>query len=180
MGIGALRRAVFLDRDGVLNHLVARRGGGLFSPPTAAEFRLVDGVGAMVEGFKAAGYVVLVATNQPDIARGLMAPAELEDMHRRLMAAAAVDEILVCPHDDADGCSCRKPKPGLITQAAARLGLDLGKSYMVGDSAKDMGAAAAAGVAGILLDRPYNQEVSCHRRVDSLESASAFILAQGR
>lgn len=170
-----MRRAVFLDRDGVLNQVV-RRGEKIASPRTMDEFILAPGVGQQVSRLRQAGFLVLVATNQPDIARGKMDPAQLELMHRSLAQAAPVHEILVCPHDDADGCPCRKPLPGLLTEPADRLDLDLAASYMVGDSWKDMAAARAAGVTGLLLEAEYNQEVDCDLRLSDLAQACDYIL----
>ncbi len=175
-----MKRAVFFDRDGTLNLLVPRADGSWASPRSLAEFHLVPGAEAQVARVREAGFVVLVATNQPDLARGLLAPAMLEAMHHRLQSLAPLDGILVCPHDDADDCPCRKPRPGLLTQAAERWGLDLAASFMVGDSWKDMEAARAAGVKDILIDAPYNQDVACTLRAESLESACDYILAQAR
>ncbi|KMY68294.1 hypothetical protein AAU61_00890 [Desulfocarbo indianensis] len=175
-----MRRAVFLDRDGTLNHLVPRGDGSWASPRAAAEFELAAGAEEVVARLKKAGFLVLVATNQPDVARGFLSPAQLEEMHRLLATRLAVDEILVCPHDDADGCACRKPLPGMLLEAARRRAIDLGRSFMVGDSWKDMEAARRAGVTGILIAAEYNQEVTCGLRAESLESACDYILRQGR
>jgi D-glycero-D-manno-heptose 1,7-bisphosphate phosphatase len=101
-------------------------------------------------------------------------------MHRELIKQAPVDDIMVCRHDDSDNCPCRKPRPGMLTQAAERWEIDLPNSFMVGDSWKDMEAARAASAKDILINAPYNQEVACSIRAESLESACDYILAQGR
>ncbi|MGD8561514.1 MAG: HAD family hydrolase [Desulfarculaceae bacterium] len=176
MGIGKVKRAVFLDRDGVLN-LVVRRGAGIASPRTLDEFQLTPGAADQVQRLKQAGFLTIVVTNQPDLSRGLLEPSHLERMHAHLSSCTRVDEILTCPHDDGDGCACRKPKPGLILDAAHRHGVDLGRSFMVGDSWKDMGAAKAAGVLGILIDTVYNQDVDCDCRVKSLQAACGYIIS---
>lgn len=175
-----MKRAVFLDRDGTLNLLVFRPDGTWASPRNLAEFKLFDGASRQVKRIKDAGFLAIVATNQPDVARGFLDSQVLQAMNRELMKQAPVDSIMVCPHDDSDNCPCRKPRPGMLTQAAERWEIDLSISFMVGDSWKDMEAARAAGVKGILINAPYNQEVACSIRAESLESACDYILAQAR
>ncbi|MCB2225977.1 MAG: HAD family hydrolase [Desulfarculaceae bacterium] len=178
MGVGEVRRAVFLDRDGVLNPVVMR-GGKPASPRSLSEFSLLPGAGEQVARLKGAGYRVIVVTNQPDVARGLLAQSELDAMHQALAAGAPVDEIRFCPHGDRHGCECRKPKPGMITQAAAEQGIDLAASWLVGDGYKDMAAAQAAGVKAILIEAEYNRAVEAPRRAPDLVSAVNIILEQG-
>ncbi len=140
----ARRRAVFVDRDGILIELV-QRDGLLSSPRRLDEFRLVRDAAVFIEGLRDLGLLVFVVTNQPDIARGKLTPWVLAEMTRRLHAEVALDDVLVCPHDDADRCECRKPKPGMLVQLAAWYGLDLGRSFMVGDTWKDVEAGRRAG-----------------------------------
>ena len=116
--------AVFLDRDGVLNRVFIRDGLPV-GPLTLADFALVDRAAEEVGRLKSAGFKVVVATNQPEIARGRLAPEVLDAMHAQLRIAVPVDAIYVCPHSDADHCACRKPKPGLLLSAARELGIDL-------------------------------------------------------
>lgn len=175
-----MRRAVFLDRDGTLNLLVHRPDGAWASPRSLAEFKLIHGAARQVERIRKAGFMAILATNQPDVARGFLDAQVLEAMHGELTKQAPLDGIMVCSHDDADDCPCRKPRPGMLIQAAERWGLDLAESFMVGDSWKDMEAARAASVKDILINAPYNQEVTCSLRVESLESACNYILTQGR
>ncbi len=167
-----------MDRDGVLNAVVMR-GGLPASPRSLSEFSLLPGVGEQVARLKQAGYTVIVVTNQPDVARGHLAEDELAAMHAELARRVPVDEIKVCPHGDRHGCGCRKPKPGMLTEAAARLGLDLGASWLVGDGFKDMGAAEAAGVKAILIEADYNSQVEAPYRAPDLASAIDHILEQG-
>ena len=136
--------ALFLDRDGVLNELVWRDGRWV-SPRTVDEFRLIDGVAAYKALAETLNLSLFVATNQPDISRGRMNRAELDGMLEIVHDALDPVEMLVCPHDDSDGCDCRKPKPGLLIRAAATHGLDLSRSWLVGDSSRDSEAARAAG-----------------------------------
>jgi D-glycero-D-manno-heptose 1,7-bisphosphate phosphatase len=180
VGIREVKRAVFLDRDGTLNHLVPRPDGSWASPRSLSEFKLVAGAARQVERLRKAGFMAILATNQPDVARGFLPSHVLETMHDALRQEVPLDGIMVCPHDDADDCPCRKPKPGMLIQAAERWELELSLSFMVGDSWKDMEAARAAGVKDILINAPYNQEVTCSLRTDSLESACNYILAQAR
>ncbi len=153
----SLQPAVFLDRDGVLNRVSIRDGLPL-GPMTLADFVLFDGVAEDIRRLKAAGYKVVVATNQPEIARGRLAPAALEAMHARLSAEVPVDAIYVCPHSDEDRCGCRKPKPGLLLSAARDLAIDLSRSVMVGDRWRDIEAGTAAGCRTVLVDYGYREE----------------------
>lgn len=178
MGVSQVKRAVFLDRDGVLNPVVMR-GGSPASPRNREEFSLTPGAGEHVARLQAAGYVVIVVTNQPDLARGLLAEDELEAMHRVLAEGLGPDEIRFCPHDDHHACACRKPKPGMLTQAASEHGLDLAASWMVGDGYKDIEAARAAGVRAILISADYNAEVAAPQRAADLAQAVDLILEQG-
>jgi D-glycero-D-manno-heptose 1,7-bisphosphate phosphatase len=145
-----MRRAVFLDRDGILNRLVAHNGRAV-APRALAEFALLPGVPAAVAALRRAGLLAVVVTNQPEVARGRLDPTELARMHNRLQQAVPVDAIYVCPHDDADGCACRKPKPGLLERAARAWHVTLAESFLVGDSWRDVAAGKAAGCTTILL-----------------------------
>jgi len=156
------QRACFLDRDGILNEIVMR-GTTVSSPWNAAEFRLHSGAKDLVAAALAAGFVPVVVTNQPDLERGNLSPAELEKMHAILREELSLTEIEVCGSgDNAD--PRRKPNPGMILDAAKRLNLDLAHSLLVGDSLKDIEAGRSAGVRTILLETPYNQ--AAHGRAD--------------
>jgi D-glycero-D-manno-heptose 1,7-bisphosphate phosphatase len=145
------KAAVFFDRDGVLNELVVRDGIRV-SPRTVQDFRLVADAVAVVERLRGQGLLVFVVTNQPDIARGRMSMGDLDAMTTIRRATVAVDDIAVCTHDDADGCGCRKPLPGLLMSLARTWDVDLGRSFMVGDSWKDVQAGRVAGCFTILVD----------------------------
>lgn len=151
--------AVFLDRDGVLNRIRVERGLPV-GPMTLAEFELIEGVTDAVIRLKAAGFKVVVVTNQPEISRGRLSPDVLDAMHAKLRALVPVDAIYVCPHDDRDSCGCRKPKPGMLVAAAEELGIDLQRSYMVGDRWRDVEAGKAAGCRTYLVDRGYRDNVA--------------------
>jgi len=179
MRAARLRRAVFLDRDGVLNRAPVRDGKPR-APYQAKDFRLLPGAARAVSALKRAGFAVVVVTNQPDVGHGLIAPGELNQMHLRLMARTAVDAILVCPHRQNDGCICRKPKPGMLRRAIRRFGIDPERSYMVGDRSGDMAAGRAVGARTVFVDRGYPAEVGANHtpRARSLPDAVAMILGR--
>lgn len=170
-----MSRAVFLDRDGVVNKIVIREGK-ICSPRTMAEFKWEDGIGDAVATLKDDGFRIIIVTNQPDIARLKMSPLILDAMTERIYQSLRVDSVFVCPHDDPDGCECRKPKPGMLLYAAQLLGFSCRDSFIVGDGWKDMAAGWAAGCRTILLDRPYNCNVACDFRVASLSEGVRLIL----
>ena len=148
------RRAVFLDRDGVINRSAVRNGKP-YAPRTLAGFRLLPGVGEAVADLKAAGYLVIVVTNQPDVGHGLIPQAMLDAMHARLRQKVAVDDIYVCPHRQDEGCSCRTPKPGLLRRAMARWGVEPAGSIMIGDRWNDVVAGKKAGLYTAFINRKY-------------------------
>jgi len=148
-------RAVFLDRDGILNELVVRDGQAV-SPRRLEDFRLRADASAAVTRLAAMGLHVFVASNQPDIARGLLDRDDLAEMTRRLRSSLAVEDVVVCPHDDADDCACRKPRPGMLLDLAERWDLALADSFLVGDSWKDIEAGRRAGCRTILVGASAN------------------------
>lgn len=166
---------MFLDRDGVLNRVVPRAGRP-GSPRVLAELEMVEGAASAVRRLQAAGFLTFVVTNQPDVARGLLAPAVHEVIMARVRAEIAPDDMAACPHDDADECACRKPRPGLLTDLAYRWGVSLAASYMVGDGWKDMAAGRAAGCRTILIRADYNAGVAADAVADSLAAAVEGIL----
>jgi D-glycero-D-manno-heptose 1,7-bisphosphate phosphatase len=166
--------AVFLDRDGVLNELVDRDGARA-SPRRLADFRLVPGAADGVRRLRAAGSRVFVVTNQPDVARGLLGAAELERMNRELVSAVGVDELMVCHHDDADGCACRKPMPGMLSALAAKWDVDLAHSFIVGDSWKDVEAGRRVGCRSVLIAGPEGDRLGADAVVQSLADAVRVI-----
>jgi len=129
-------------------------------PRDPADLRLLDGVVEACTVLAEAGLALVVVTNQPDIARGTLAATQVEEMHRQLRAWLPLDDVVVCPHDDADGCACRKPRPGMILDAAERLGLDLSRSVSVGDRWRDIEAARAAGVPSVYIEWGHGEPLS--------------------
>ncbi len=167
-------RAIFLDRDGVINKVVLRDGKP-YSPRKLDEFVFNDGIREVVHKMKELGYKVFVASNQPDVARGEISQDTLDLMTQKMRFELPLDDVYICPHDDHHDCSCRKPKPGMLIQAAEKWRIDLRSSFLIGDTWKDIEAGKAAGCKAILLDAPYNQETGCDSRVQSLREAVALI-----
>jgi D-glycero-D-manno-heptose 1,7-bisphosphate phosphatase len=147
--------AVFLDRDGVLNASFVR-DGTTYPPAGVREVQILPGVPQALAVLKKLGFLLVVVTNQPDIARGMQTAAEVEAINRHLSQSLPLDDIRVCPHDNADNCDCRKPKPGMLLAAAAEHGIDLHTSFMVGDRIGDVAAGAAAGCRTFLVQGQYN------------------------
>lgn len=169
-----MNRAIFLDRDGVINKVILKQGKP-FSPRTVEELEFSDGILSFLTESKRAGFLNIVITNQPDIARGLMDRQTSEAMHGLIRTNLPVDDIFVCPHDDSDNCHCRKPKSGLLTDAAGKWDIDLNSSFLIGDRWKDVQAGKNAGCFTILLDCPYNRDVGADRRVRDILSALEII-----
>lgn len=173
----APRRAVFLDRDGVLN--ATRVVDGVPRPPASVDdLRILPGVREACGRLRAAGYLLLVVTNQPDVSRGTLDAATLAAMNRRLRDELPLDDVLVCPHDDADACACRKPNPGLLVEGARRWSVDLERSYMVGDRWRDVEAGRRAGCTTIFVDCGYAERrpEDFAAAVGDMREAAAWIL----
>lgn len=172
-----LRPAVFLDRDGVLNRAIVRDGKP-FSPMQLSDFRLLPGVIETCNRLAAAGLPIVVVTNQPEVTRGRLSIDVLDDMHAELWRRLPITEVSVCPHDSKDMCSCRKPLPGMILDAAQRHNIDLSRSVMVGDRASDIAAGKAAGYMTIRIGGGYRDEddVTADGHADSLQDACPLIL----
>ena len=172
-----LRPAVFFDRDGVLNQVVERAGRPA-SPRTSDELVLVEDLES-VNRLSAAGYLVFIATNQPDIGRGLVTAEFNEWIVAEIRARVHIDDARICAHDDAAGCECRKPKPGMLLDLARHWRIDLARSWMIGDMWRDMEAARGAGCRFVLIRRPYNRETASALEADTLAGAIGRVMEQG-
>ena len=172
-------RAVFLDRDGVLVRAPVVDGKPQ-SIRGVEDLELEDGALEACTALRDAGFLVVVVTNQPDIARGTLSRKAVDEMHVKLGKLLPLDEIRVCPHDDADDCACRKPRPGMLLDAARDHGIELEKSFVIGDRWRDIGSGRSAGCACVLLDREYSEPmpVPPDVAVRSLGEAVAWILAR--
>ena len=182
MGIADLDRtaAVFLDRDGVLNATHADSDGVSRPPESADALVVLPGVVDSCLALRGAGFRLIVVTNQPDVARGVQRREIVEEINIALSSKVPVDEILVCYHDDAHRCSCRKPNPGLLHQAAQRWAIDLSKSFMVGDRWRDVEAGRRAGCRSVLIAEASGERDLCapDYTASSLSIAADWILAQ--
>ncbi len=155
-----VRRAVFLDRDGVINRSL-ERDSKPFAPRSLAEFQILPEVPAACAKLKAAGFLLVVATNQPDVGRGTLKQEMVEKIHAHLIKQLPIDRVEVCfhPGQGQSDCDCRKPKPGMLHRAARELGIDLTQSWMVGDRWRDVDCGQAAGCRTIFIDRGYAEEL---------------------
>lgn len=155
-----MRRAVFLDRDGVLNRTIVRDNVP-YPPASADEVELLDGVTEALELLEHNGWLLIAITNQPDVARGTQTRAAVEEINQRLTEQLPLAAIFTCFHDNQDGCPCRKPKPGMLLEAAEVHQIELRGSFMVGDRWSDVVAGQAAGCHTFLIDLPYSQRQRC-------------------
>ena len=169
---------MFLDRDGVLNRAVMRNGRP-YPPKTVEDVEIMPGAPRALRRMKDAGFVLIVVTNQPDVARGKTTLNEVEAINRSLAAAMPIDSFEMCVHDDWDNCECRKPKPGMLTRSGARHGIDLKVSAMIGDRWRDIDAGRAAGCRTILLGDGYGEKPMLRpdTSVQTIEEAAEWILA---
>ena len=152
-------KAVFLDRDGVINRTYFRKGAQR-APQDLSEFAYVDGVEETLPVLHARGYLLLVCTNQPDVSRGWQSMERVIEIHQRIESDLPIARVYACFHDDAAACACRKPKPGMLQQGALDFGIDLASSFMVGDRRKDIEAGRAAGCRTVYLRHDYDQEAA--------------------
>lgn len=172
-----MKRAIFLDRDGVLNRAMVKNGKP-YPPAALDELEILPGVPEALAALRMAGYLLIVVTNQPDVARGKTPMALVDAMNNALKSQLPLDAIYTCFHDDAEHCDCRKPKPGLLLQAARDFGIDLAASFMVGDRWRDVTAGARAGCKTFFVDYSYDEtrpDVPTYI-VHSLAEAAARIL----
>ncbi len=154
------RRAVFLDRDGVLNRPLVREGRP-YPPARVEDFEIYEDVSAGCEQLDSAGFLLVVVTNQPDVNRGTQRREIVEAMHHKMLAALSpIARIEVCWHAGkrwADPCNCRKPQPGMVVRAAEALDIDLDRSFLIGDRWRDVDCGRAAGCRTVFIDRGYSE-----------------------
>ena len=176
-----MKRAVFLDRDGVLNRAIVRDGRP-YPPANVDELEILPGVEEALAALRAAGFLLIVVTNQPDVARGVTTREAVEEINAALGAALPIDEFRTCFHDNGFGCDCRKPKPGALLAAAAFHDIDLSESYIVGDRWRDTEAGQRAGCKTILIDYRYQEKQPEYvdHRVKSLLEATQFMVRKIR
>jgi D-glycero-D-manno-heptose 1,7-bisphosphate phosphatase len=149
-------KAVFLDRDGVLV-IPNFREGRSFAPTSLEDYRFYPDAPQALSRLKSAGYKLIVVTNQPDVGKGVIPQVMADEMHERLRSVMPIDMIKACFHTQTAHCDCRKPKPGMLLDAARELDIDLERSFMVGDRASDVEAGEAAGCRTVFIDLEYNE-----------------------
>jgi len=173
---GDLKRAVFLDRDGVLIRTFVR--DGIPHPPQSFdEVEILPGVPEALSQLRDLGFLLLVVTNQPDVARGTQRREVVEEISHSLRYHLSLDGIYTCYHDTSDRCDCRKPMPGLLARAAAEHGVKLSASFMIGDRGSDIAAGQRAGCRTLLIARSYSNCVSIKpdwQVADLLEAAGVI------
>jgi D-glycero-D-manno-heptose 1,7-bisphosphate phosphatase len=148
------RRGVFLDRDGVIV-IPEFKSGRSFAPKRLVDFRFYPQAAVSLQRLKRAGFILAVVTNQPDVGNGLIPRSEVDAMHETMTRELPLDAVKACFHGQAERCDCRKPKPGMLLEAAMELGINLKKSFMVGDRNSDVEAGRAAGCATVFIDLGY-------------------------
>jgi len=179
--MNTLARAIFFDRDGVLNKSLLIDGLPQ-APATLSEFEIYPEARALLNSLRGLGYFIFVVTNQPNVAKGIHARENVEALNKSLVANLGVDEIFTCYHRDEDACACRKPKPGSLFDAARKYGLDLSACYMVGDRWRDIEAGRNAGCTTIWIDRGYRERTPEQQdfQTSSLTGAVQWILGRSQ
>jgi D-glycero-D-manno-heptose 1,7-bisphosphate phosphatase len=172
-----MRRAIFLDRDGVINKAIVRDCKP-YPPATLAELEILPGVKDALVNLRMAGFLLIVITNQPDVARGITRKEVVEEINTFLTSSLCIDEFRTCYHDSNDNCSFRKPEPGALIAAARKYHIDLDKSFMVGDRWRDVEAGQRAGCKTCFIDYGYaeRQPENIDFRVRSLFEAAQIIV----
>src|SRR5437764_15217711 len=166
-----MKQGVFIKRDGILNQ-VRVEGQHQVGPLTLEELRINKAAVPLLTKLKMSGLLLIATTNQPGLSRGYQNRRELDRMHDLLRKTFVLDDILVCPHDETDCCPCRKPKPGLLVEAAFKWHLDLDRSFVISDKWQDAEAARPAGCTSLLINSPFVGKV--HRDF-VLEDLSAVV-----
>lgn len=171
-----MKKCVFLDRDGVLNQMVFRMGKGR-APYTLQEFTLFSGVKEALALLKGKGFLLIVVTNQPDVARGWVTREAVDAVNQKLREVVPIDDIKVCFHTEHDHCKCRKPEPGMLNEAASEYEIDLSQSWMIGDRFSDILAGKKAGCKTILIgEGDQSEPVTPDYSFNSLYEASRLII----
>lgn len=169
-------KAVFLDRDGVLNYVIFR---GISPKPIAPwsmeEFNIIPELNSTISTLKKRGFYIFIITNQPDISKGIIDFELVNKMNQILIEKFSIDEIVVCPHIDEDNCECRKPKPGMILRMVEKYNIEIKSSFLVGDNFKDMLAGKASGLKTILINRFYNTNCKSDYKINELKEVLSII-----
>jgi D-glycero-D-manno-heptose 1,7-bisphosphate phosphatase len=172
-----MNKAVFLDRDGVINNVIFRNGNNLkpIAPWSMKEFRLIPGIEKPLLDLSKSGFKLFIVTNQPDIGNGVISQAFVEMVNENILSNLPIDEIKICPHVDLNGCDCRKPKSGMITSLAKKWDIDCKESFMIGDTWKDIESGKKTCATTILLEKHYNTNVEADYTASNLSQAVEII-----
>ena len=154
-----MKKAVFIERDGILNEVKAGPKNPI-SPLTLEDFKMCNKAKAPIAALKDAGFILIVTSNQPGLSRGYQCRRELDRMHDLIRGTYPIDDLIICPHDESDLCPCRKPKPGLLIEAAFKWHLNLDHSFVISDKWQDAEAARTAGCTSLLVESPWIGQ--CH------------------
>jgi D-glycero-D-manno-heptose 1,7-bisphosphate phosphatase len=173
------RRAVFFDRDGVLNKPLVVNGKP-HAPASLSETEIYPEARGLLEKLRALDYLLFVVTNQPNVSKGIHSRKNIEDINRALIAALSPDGIFVCYHRDEDACMCRKPKPGLLLEASRKYKLDLSECYMVGDRWRDIEAGQNAGCTTVWIDCGYQEKTPTRHDFHAFSLSGAVEWIVGR
>ena len=173
-------KAIFLDRDGVINEPVIKDGKP-YPPNNLNELALIRGVEEGLKLLKDEGFLLFIITNQPDVARGKTQKSAVDEIHTYLKVHLHIDEVFCCFHDDEDNCNCRKPKPGMIEAATEKWNIDLKQSFLVGDRWRDIEVGKSAGVKTILIDYNYlEKKVAADFSTTNFEGVTTYILNKNK
>lgn len=168
-------RAIFLDRDGVINRTIVRAPEWIGSPRELHEWQWTDDIHEAIRKLHEAGYLLIVVTNQPEVPRKQLSMAQLSALHNHMkQGLPELDDVYACLHVDEDNCHCRKPKPGMLLEAAQKWNIDLENSWIVGDRAKDIEAGKAAGCKTCLIEYGYtypcNPNLTCKNVLEFVQT----------
>ena len=171
-----INRAIFLDRDGVINNSIIIDGKP-HAPKILDQFNFIDGVKHSLKIFKQKGYLNIIITNQPDVNANLLDKDILEKMHQKIFKELQIDDIFVCVHRADENCECRKPKPGLIYESVKKWKIDLRSSYLIGDRWRDIDLANFLCIENFFIDYNYNEKKPTNftYKINNLENALKFI-----
>lgn len=182
-----MKTAIFFERDGVLNLARTERNNQV-APLSSDDFKINPDAVAALRELKAAGFLLIATTNQPGLSRGVLPRRELDRMHDMLKRQLPLDDILVCPHDQSDRCTCRKPGTGLLLEASFKYHLDLGLCFVVSDKWQDAQAAQVVGATSLLLRSPWigkghhdfaaDSLSEIVQKIQQLSSASCLVMHQ--
>ena len=175
----SINKAIFLDRDGVINEVIFRGSNKPIAPWSLKDVILIPGIKNPIDKLCNMGFLLFVVSSQPDISKGHLKLHTVKKMNEIILDKFPIKEVSICPHEDRHNCLCRKPKPGMLIDLSKKWAVDLNSSFLIGDNWKDIYAGKAAGCKTILLDRQYNSSVEADFHINDLSEAVSIINSQG-